>query len=222
MGVNLYALRKKAVMVLISDGRRETVYLLQLSVEHALAQDSQRVVDAALRHANEEWEECRQIPRFVVLVEGDGVPRPGSPIFQWNFGKRAYCFDHELPAPFGYMGESNLKGYLFRTVDEQAHLDDLATARHIDDGTAKVYKDFWRGKLFESGEEFLRSRERHVRSQGREGRPRRDSQASAPPRLKKILSLIRLIERKGGNASPADLHFLGCLKDKVSQLGYLS
>jgi len=221
MGANLYALKKKAVMVLNSDGNRETVHLLQLSVEHALSQDSQRMVDAALRHASKEWEGCQDIPKLVVLVEGDGVPRPGSPIFKWHFCKRAYCFDHELPAPLCYLGERELGGYLFRTVKEQAHLNDLETARHIDEGRAKVYKDFWKGKLFESGEEFLRSRERHLRSQGKERRPQRDSQHSLPPRLSKIFTLIRLIERKGNSASPADLHFLGCLKDKASQLGYL-
>jgi hypothetical protein len=222
MGVNLYTLRKMSVMILTSNRKRETVNLLQLSVEHALSQDSQRLVDVALRYASMEWEGCNQMPKLVVLVGSDGVPRPGSPIFQWNAGKRAYCFDHELPAAFGYLGERDLKGYLFRTAGEQAHLDDLATARHIDDGTAKVYKDFWRGKLFESGEEFLRSRERHMRTQGREGRSRRDSQSSPPPRLNKILSLIQLIERKGSGASPADLHFLGCLRDKMSQLGHPS
>jgi hypothetical protein len=221
MGANLYALRRKAVMVLSSGGKRQTVHLLQLSVEHALSQDSQRMVDAALRHAREEWEECQEFPRLVVLVQGNRVPQPGSPIFKWHFGKRAYCFDHELPAPLGHLGERELGGYLFRTVQEQAHIDDLETARHIDEGRAKVYKDFWRGKLFESGEEFLRSRERHSRSQSKERRPQRDFQPSLAPRLSKIFNLIRFIERKGNSASPADLHFLGCLRDKASQLGHL-
>jgi hypothetical protein len=221
MGVNLYTLRRKAVMVHISDGVREPVHLLQLSVQHALSQDSQRMVDVALRHASDEWQGYQETPKLVVLIEGDGLPRSGSPIFEWNAGKRPYCFDHELPAPFGYLGDRDLKGYLFRSGEEQRHLDDLATARHIDDGTAKVYKDFWKGKLFESGEEYLRSRERGLRSQRKERRGRRDPQVSLSPRLAKIFDLIRLIERKGSNASPADLQFLGCLKDKVSQLGYL-
>jgi hypothetical protein len=221
MGTNLYVLRKKAVMVLSSDGNRQTVHLLQLSVEHALSQDSQRMVDVALRHASEEWEDCKELPRLVVLVEGDGVPRPGSPIFGWHFCKRGYCFDHELPVSLGYLGDRELGGYLFRTIKEQAHLNDLETARHIDEGRAKVYKDFWKGKLFESGEEFLRSRERHLRSQGKERRPQRESQPFLPPRLAKIFTLIRFIERKGNSASPADLHFLGCLRDKASQLGHL-
>jgi hypothetical protein len=220
MGANLYALRKRAVMVLSSDGNRETVHLLQLAVEHALSQDSQRLVDSVLRHASEEWEDCQEIPGLVVLVEGDGVPRPGSPIFKWHFGKRGYCFDHELPAPLGHLGERGLRGYVFRTVQEQAHLNDLETARRIDEGTIKVYKDFWKGKLFESGEEFLRSRERHFRSQSKERRPQRESQTSLPPKLAKIFNLIRFIERKGNSASPADLHFLGCLKNKASQLGH--
>jgi hypothetical protein len=220
MGANLYALRKKAVMVLSSDGKRQKVHLLQLSVQNALSQDSQRMVDAALRHASEEWEDCQEVPGLVVLAENDGMPRPGSPIFAWPFGKRGYCFDHELPAPLGYLGERGPKGYLFRTVKEQAHLNDLETARHIDEGRVRVYKDFWKGKVFESGEEFLRSRERHQRSQGKERRPQRDSQHTLPPRLAKIFSLIRFIETKGNSASPADLHFLGCLKDKASQLGH--
>jgi hypothetical protein len=221
MGVNLYALRRKALVLLASDGERETVHLLQLSVEHALSQDSQRMVDSALRQACKEWEECAKFPKLVVLVDGDGVPRPGSPIFAWHFCKRAYCFDHELPAPSGYLGDRELGGYLFRSVKEQAHFSDLETARHIDEGTTKVYKDFWRGKVFESGAEFLRSRERYLRSQGKEKRLKRDSQPSLPPRLAKIFALISLIERKGTSASPADLHFLGCLRAKVSQLGYL-
>jgi hypothetical protein len=221
MGANLYALRKKAVMVFSLDGKRETVHLLQLSVEHALSQDSQRMVDAALRHAGEEWEVCQEIPGLVVLVEGDGVPRSGAPIFRWHFGKRGYCFDHELPAPLGHLGDRGLKGYFFRSVQEQARLNDLETARRIDEGTIKVYKDFWNGRLYESGEEFLRSRERHQRSQGKERRPQRDSRQALPPRLAKIFNLIRFIERKGDSASPADLHFLGCLKDKATQLGHL-
>jgi hypothetical protein len=147
------------------------------------------------------------------------VPRPGSPIFEWHFCKRAYCFDHELPAPLGYLGDRELGGYLLRTANEQMQLNDLETARHIDEGTTKVYKDFWRGKVFESGEEFLRSRERYLRSQGKERRPKRDSQPFLPPRLAKIFALIRLIERKGTSASPADLQFLGCLKEKAAQLG---
>jgi hypothetical protein len=221
MGANLYALRKNAVMVLSSDGNREVVHLLQLAVEHALSQDSQRLVDAVLAHASAEWDDCQEIPRFVVLVEGDGVPRPGSPIFKWHFGKRGYCFDHELPASLGYLGERGLKGYIFRTVQEQANLNDLETARRIDEGTIKVYKDYWKGKLFESGEEFLRSRERHQRSQGKERRPVREAETSLPPKLAKIFNLIMFIERKGNSASPADLHFLGCLRDKAFQLGHV-
>jgi hypothetical protein len=40
------------------------------------------------------------------------------------------------------------------------------------------------------------------------------------PRISKILSLIRFIEEKGHRASPADLHFLGSLKEKAVQFGY--
>ena len=41
-----------------------------------------------------------------------------------------------------------------------------------------------------------------------------------PPRISKILSLIRFIKEKGQRASPADLHFLGSLREKAGQLGY--
>jgi hypothetical protein len=220
MAVNLYTLRKRAVMVLNADGRRDAVYFLQLAVEHALAQDSQKMVDYARKHAIKEWKGCGDFPRLVVQVGVDGIPRPGSPIHRWQFHARPFCFDHELPNPSGYLGERGLWGYLLRTVEEQEQLRDFETAQHIDKGTAKVYKDYWKGEVFESGEEFLRYRDRYSRSQTEAERPGGGNQAFVPSRVSKILSLIRLIERKGESASVADLHFLGCLKDKASQLGH--
>jgi hypothetical protein len=220
MSVSLYTLRRRAVMVLIADGKREAVYLLQLAVEHALSQDSQRMVDSALSHAGKEWEKHKDLPKFVVQVGRDGLPRPGSPIFKWDFCKRTYCFEHELSAPVGHLGEREILGYLFHTVSEQARLRDRETAERIDEGSTRVYKDFWKGKVFNSGAEFLRYREPYLRSQGNGGRSRGDTSPSMPPRLSKILALIRLIETKGNSASPADLHFLGSLRDKASELGY--
>lgn len=222
MAVNLYALRKRAVMVLNSGGRRDAVYFLQLVVEHVLSQDSQSMVDSALKHASKEWKGGRDLPHLVVQVGVNGIPRPGSPIYQWPFLQRAFCFDHELPHPLGYLGERDLWGYLFRTAEEQADLDALNAAQNIDKEAAKGYKDFRKGRVFESGQEFLKYRGQYWSTQTKERRARRDFCPPLPPRLLKILSLIKFIERKGNNASDADLHFLGCLKDKAVQLGYFS
>ncbi len=218
MGVDLYTLKKRAVMVFTQDGIRETVHFLQLAVEHALSQDSQRMVDSAVKHAYREWENDARLPRLVVQVGGNGLPQSGSPIFKWPFIKRSYCFDHELPAPFGYLGDRETEGYLFRTVGEQAYRNIIETARRIDEGSTEVYKDFWHGELFKSGDEFLRfqnSRRHADDGDGKSGQTSRD----ISPRISKILSLIRFIEGKGQKASVADRHFLGSLKEKAMQLG---
>ena len=95
MSVDLYVLKKKSVEVLAQNGIREIVGFLQLVVENALAQDSQRMVDSAVKCARKKWEEPGELPKFVVQVGADGFPRPGSPIFKWPFLKRPYCFDAE-------------------------------------------------------------------------------------------------------------------------------
>lgn len=220
MSIDLYTLRKKTVTVLAQNGIRETVFLLQLAVEHALAQDSQRMVDSAIKYAYKEWEEHGVLPEFAVQVGSNGRPQSGSPIFKWPFFKRPYCFDHDLPAPFGYLGERETWGYLFRTVREQACLNVVETARRIDEGSAEVYKDFWQGEMFESGEEFLRFRGRSVQSEDGNGKSGERDYDVLSPRILKILSLIRCIKEKGQRASPADLHFLGSLREKAVQLGY--
>jgi hypothetical protein len=219
MGVDLYTLRKRAVMVLAPNGIRETIYFLQLAVEHALSQDSQGMVDSAVKHAYKEWEEHSELPKFVVQVGRNRVPQSGSPIFKWPFFKRSYCFDHELPAPFGYLGEREIWGYLFRTVREQACLNIAETARRIDEGSTEVYKDFWHGEIFESGEEFLRFQGRFMQSDDGNRKSKESGYDVVSPRISKILSLIRLIEGKGQRASPADLHFLGSLREKAVQFG---
>jgi len=220
MGVDLYTLRKRAVMVLAPNGIRETIYFLQLAVEHALWQDSQGMVDSAVKYAHKEWEEHSQVPKFVVQVGSNGLPQSGSPIFKWPFFKRSYCFDHELPAPFGYLGEREIWGYLFRTVREQACLNIVETARRIDEGSTEVYKDFWHGEMFESGEEFLRFQGRFMQSGDWNRKSKESGSDAVSQRISKILGLIRFIEEKGQRASPADLYFLGSLREKAVQLGY--
>lgn len=220
MGVNLYTLRKRAVMVLGQNGIRKPVYFLQVAVEHAFWQDSQGMVDSAVKHAYKEWEGNSQLPEYVVRVGRNGLPQPGSPIFKWPFLKRSYCFDHELPSPFGYLGEREIGGYLFRTVREQASLNVAETARRIDEGSTKVYKDFLHGEVFESGEEFLKFQGRFKQPDDRNGKSRESGYDVVSPRISKILGLIRFIEEKGQRASPADLHFLGTLKEKAVQFGY--
>jgi hypothetical protein len=220
MGIDLYTLRKRAVMVLAQNGTRETVFFLELAVEHALSQDSQGLVESALKYSRKEWEEHSEFPEFVVQVGSNGFPRPGSPIFKWPFPKRPYCFDHELSAPFGYLGEREIWGYLFRTVREQACVNIAETARRIDEGSTIVYKDFWHGEVFESGDEFLRSQRQFRQSEDGQRKRKESGYDFVPPRISKILSLIRLIKEKGQRASPADLHFLGSLREKAGQLGY--
>jgi len=219
MGIDLYLLKKRAVIVLTPNGIRESVYFLQCAVEHALAQESQWMVDSAVKDARKEWEQSGELPEFVVQVGSNGLPRSGSPIFKWPFFKRSYCFDHELPAPFGYLGESEFWGYRFRTVEEQTCLNIAETARRIDEGSTKVYKDFWHGRVFESGEEYLRFQGQFMRSLEGYRTSRKGSRNVVSPRSLKILKLIKFIEEKGQSASPADLHFLGTLREKAAQLG---
>jgi hypothetical protein len=169
-------------MVIVPNGKREPVYFLQLAVEHAISQDSKKLVDSAIRYACREWEGQKEVPKLVVRVDGDGAPRPGSPIFEWPFHNRAYCFEHELHPEIGFLGERELRGYLFRAAGEEAGFTCFG-------GSQRVY--------------------------GREAGP-------VSFRLTKILGLISLIEDKGNRASDADLDFLGCLKEKASQLGYSS
>jgi hypothetical protein len=220
MSVDLYTLRKKAVIVLVPNGIRETVHFLQLAVQHALSPDSQGMVDSAVKYAYKEWEKYSELPEFVVQVDSNGLPQPGSPIFKWPFFKRSYCFDHELPAPYGYLGKKETWGYCFRTVREQACINIVETARRIDEGSTEVYKDFWHGEMFESGEEFLRFQGRFMQSKDGTGKSRQSGYDAVSPRVSKIIGLIRFIEEKGQRASPADLHFLGSLKEKAVQLGY--
>ncbi len=218
MSVDLYVLKRKSVKVLPRIGMKETVYFLQLAVENALMQDAQWMVDSAVKHARKEWEAEGELPEFVVQVGAEGFPRPGAPIFKWPFFKRPYCFDHDLSAPFGYLGEGENRGYRFRTLREQNWIKIAETARRIDEGTAKVYKDFRRGELFESGEEFLRSHGPFTQN-GNEN-SNRGRYDTISPRVSKILGLIRFIQEKGDSASPADLNFLGTLREKAVQLGH--
>lgn len=221
MPSSLYTLRKRAVM-LHAHGKRQAVYFLRLAARNVLAQDSQTMVDQALRHAAEEWPGCRSLPELVVQVGIDGIPRTGSPIYRWQFLGRPFCFEHELPSPSGYLGERELWGYLFRTVEEHKQMRDLETAELIDRGAAKVYRDFWKGDVFESGEEFLTYRRQFRCSRPGMEAPPGTGRSPLPSKVSKILSLIGHIERKGDRASRADLHYLKCLKDKALQLGHVA
>jgi hypothetical protein len=220
MSVDLYVLKRKSVKVLVQNGVQETVGFLELAVENGLSQDSQRMVDSAVKYARREWEGREGFPELVVQVGAAGFPRPGSPIFKWPFFRRPYCFDHELPAPFGYLGERELRGYRFRTVREQAWLNIVETARRIDEGSTKVYKDFRNGEVFGSGEEFLRARGQFMQSGDASGKSGQHGYNAVSPRVTKILELIRFIQEKGESASPADINFLGSLREKAVQLGY--
>jgi hypothetical protein len=218
MGVDLYTLRKKAVIV-TRNGIRGSVYFLQLAVEHALSRDSQEMVDSAVKQAYKEWRGNIGLPEFVVGIGSHGLPQSGSPIFRWQFFKRSYCFDHELPAPFGYLGEREINGYIFRTASEQACLNTVEAARRIDEGSIKAYKDFWHGEVFKSGAEFLRFRNASMQSYEGNGESMGGRRDVVSPRVSKILNLIRFIEKKGRKASPADLSFLESLREKAGQLG---
>jgi hypothetical protein len=74
--------------------------------------------------------------------------------------------------------------------------------------------------MFESGEEFLRFQGRTVQSGDGNGKPGESGYNAVSPRISKILGLIRFIKEKGQRASPADLHFLGSLREKAVQLGH--
>lgn len=221
MPISLYTLRKRALM-LHADGKRQAVYFIQLAVRNALAQDSRTMVDHALKHASEEWRGCRSLPELVVQVGFDGIPRTGSPIYRWQFLRRSFCFEHELPSPSGYLGERELWGYLFRTVEEQKQMRDFETAELIDRGAAKVYRNFWKGEVFGSGDEFLKYRRQFQCSRPEMETSTGTGRSPLPSKVSKILSLIRHIERKGDRASRADLHFLECLRDKALQLGHVA
>ena len=220
MSVDLYVVKKESVTVLVENGTRETVCFLRLAVENALAQDSQNLVDSAVKHARGQWAEQGRLPEFIVQIGADGFPGSGSPIFKWPFFKRSYCFDHELPAPCGYLGGRENWGYRFRTVREQTWLNITETARRIDEGATRVYKDFWHGEVFKSGEEFLRSQGQFMHSGNGHGKSGQSGYDGVSPRVSKILRLIRFIQEKGESASPADLNFLGALREKAVQLGY--
>lgn len=224
MGLDLYTLKKKGVMVLKPDGGRETAYLLQLVVANALSQDVQEVVDRAIKNAYREWESVQLFPELVVQVGIDEIPHPGAPMYIWN-SKRVYCFDDDLLKPAGFLGNRELSGFLFRTIEEQRRLDDFATARGIDEGRAKVYRDFWSGETFQSGEEFLAYRRGLFNCRGDRCGPAMEGKSARSrhhPRLAKILNLIKHIEIKGRKASTADIQYLNCLREKAAQLGYFS
>ena len=112
------------------------------------------------------------------------------------------------------------RGICSERSGEQACLNIVETARRIDEGSTEVYKDFWHGKVFESGEEFLRSQGRSMQSEDGNGKSRENGYDVVSPRISKILGLIRFIREKGQSASLADLHFLGSLKEKAVQLGH--
>lgn len=216
MGVDLYTLKKKAIIVQNSDGRQQRVHFLQRVVRNALAPDARDSVDYAVNAAHREWQNHDRLPQWVIQVEEEGRPEPGMPIFRWEGFKRVYCFDNELLQPEWYLGERELGGFHLRTAAEQDYLNDLATAHSIDAGQTHVYKDFWTGKTFASGAEYLAYRRGRLK-------PRRQPQEQPEPRshpsLAKIISLIEFIQAKGNRATPADIQYLGCLKNKAGQLG---
>jgi hypothetical protein len=219
MGVGLYTLRKKAVILLKQDNPREVAYFLQLVTANALSQDAQELVDRVIKSAHKLWQNSPAFPTLVVQVGADGILESGAPIFAWK-EKRVYCFEDELLNPVGYLGDRELGGFSFRSPAEQRMLDDNATARAIDSGRAKVYKDFWNGRIFRTGEEFLEYRRGNFKTDAHEStRPIRNRHSIHPPRLAKILDLIRHIEIKGQKASIADIQYLDCLKQKAAQLG---
>lgn len=220
MSVDFYTLRKKGISVYGMNGKHETVYFLQLVIRNALSPDAQEVIDRAIKHAFDEWESVPKLPGYVVQIGSSGIMEAGCPIFEWSRNRRVYCFDDELLEPFGYLGERKQGGFLFRTVREQRYLNDLATARKIDEGGASVYKDFWAGETFKSGSEFLAYRRGGNGNGRRRNQWNESSRQGVSPKLSKIVHLIRLIESKGNGASSADLHFLVCLKNKALELGY--
>jgi hypothetical protein len=89
MGVHLYALRKRAVIVLAPNRIRDTIYFLQLAVECALSQDSQGMADSAVKYVHKEWEEHSQFPKFAVQVGSIGIPLPNT-----QFCENGFNIDH--------------------------------------------------------------------------------------------------------------------------------
>jgi hypothetical protein len=222
MGVGLYTLKKKAIILIKHESTREYAYFLQLAIANALSQDAQEMVDRVIKGAHKGWQNSQIFPTLVVQVGMDGIPKSGAPMFAWR-NKRVYCFEDDLLNPVGYLGDRELGGFAFRSIEEQRLVDDNATARAIDAGRTKVYKDFWSGRTFQTGEEFLEYRRGKFKADVREAAgPVRDKSPSHPHRLTKILNLIRHIEVKGRRASIADIQYLDCLKQKAAQLGYPS
>jgi len=218
MGVDLYTLKKRAILVLWPDGGTGAVHLLQLAVANALSPDAQKAVDRAIQHAYSDWKSWPVVPERVVQVGLDGAPRPGAPLFAWA-QKRVFCFDGELLNPVGFLGNKELGGFAFRSIEDQKWLNDLTTAREIDEGRARVYQDFWTGKTFQSGQEFLAYRRGDPGFHGFDERGVCAGRKSFSQRLAKIRQLIRLIEIKGEQASTADIQFLANLRAKAAQLG---
>lgn len=217
MGVDLYTLKKRAVIVLRPDGGRGAVHLLQLAVANALAPDAQKAVDQAIQHAFSDWQSWKVFPERVVQVGMDGAPRPGAPLFAW-LQKRVYCFDGELLNPVGFLGNKELEGFALRSSEEQKWLNDLTTAREIDEGRTRVYQDFWTGKTFRSGRDFLAYRRGDAGLRDGNEREVSGSRKPSSQRLAKICQLIKLIEIKGEQASTADIQFLSSLREKAAQL----
>lgn len=219
MAKDLYTLRRKGVMLIHSSARRQPVYFLQLTVRNALSRDSLVLVNLAIEGVQFEWPPSAKLPGRVVRLGIDGVPKPGAPIFDWKFEGRAWCFDDELPDPVGYLGEREIGGFLLRTSRE-GRCDRPATVSRGAYGETGSHIDFrvlGRPRFADHSRMFRQSRDE---------RPYRGSRQGDAPEGKldatfaKIVSLIHLIESKGQKASPADIQFLGCLKQKVVQLSH--
>ncbi|HOV87330.1 MAG TPA: hypothetical protein PLM79_13280 [Syntrophobacteraceae bacterium] len=220
MAVDLYTLRRKAILILGPKDLRQTVHVLQLAVRNALSQDAQALVDQAVRAAYREWDQASTFPQRVVQVGMDGNPKPGSPIFPWSPARKVFCFDSDLLVPWGYVGERGIHGYSVRSQEEQAALNDSRAGSRVDGTRARVYRGSRAGKAFGAEHDFS--------GYGREAPP---GMKPADPsfgareeigqaRMGKIVSLIRLIESKGPRASLADREFLHALKQKASQLAH--
>lgn len=219
MGKDLYTLRRKGAMLIHPDGRREPVYFLQLTVRNALSQDSLRLVNLAIREVQKDWSRCAEPVARVVRLGIDGLPRPGAPIFDWGFGRRVYCFDSELPEPAGYLGERELSGFVFVAATERDKHDSVDIPGK--DGSAwETGSDYWREGQWRSPEPFRTFREARGSRPFRGDRQPEASRAKRNGAFTKMVSLIHLIESKGEKASPADIQFLGCLKQKVAQLSH--
>jgi len=220
MAVDLYTLSRKHITVNVSRRGPSHVHYLEPAVSKAFSQDSQALVDCAIQRAHQEWKSCPTLPELVVRMEEQRIPMPGDPVLRWTSYRRVYLFDIEVLETVGYLGENRSGSYAFRTVEEQQFLNDLETARRIDEGTADVYRDFWAGVRFQTGSEFLAFRRGYVGPHTAVRNRFADTRPAPCARLSKILSLIKCIEFKGSDASAADIHYLGCLREKAAQLGY--